>query len=282
MPGIIFSEITFWKCEKNLHKPSLQVIFIFFLFIQMSGGSQQAFAQSWKEEKSGHFIILYPPQESDQWAQEVLQAAEQYYQTIANQIGYARYQDFWTWNNRVSIVVYPDKDAFIQETGQPPWSKAGAIQHAQHGRQRMIVTFKQESMFLDGILPHEISHLMLHDFIGHDKNIPVWFDEGIAQLQEKETLSKANELMKMLVSRDQYIPFPALLNYDIRKETDPRNVAVFYAQSVSVTDFMIRSYGNYEFGILCRAMKNGRSFEQAIEATYVQAAPSMEELEKNG
>lgn len=45
--------------------------------------------------------------------------AEEYYHKIAYQIGYARYGNFWTWNDRVRIIVYPDQKVFMMETQQP-------------------------------------------------------------------------------------------------------------------------------------------------------------------
>jgi hypothetical protein len=247
------------------------------MFLSPSGFGH---ALEWREQKGNHFIIRTEHSISDRWARDVLEKAEIYYRTIAEQIGYARYNKFWTWDTRVEIIVYDDRDVFLKETGQPAWSQGGAIHRPLYLEERKIVTYKQDENFLDGLLPHEISHLMLIDFIGWKQEIPLWFNEGVAQLQEKGKKEKAQVLMKALVPRGQYIRLEAMTNLDIRSETDGSKVALFYAQSLSVTDFMISRYGSKAFGLLCRHMRDGRNFEEALKLTYPRDIGTIEELEK--
>ena len=137
------------------------------------------------KEKGIHFIVWYSSDESSSWARSILRAAEAYYRRIADNINYSRYRNFWTWDERVNIVVYQSKETFLKMTNQPAWSIGGAFREETLLKTKMIVTFKQEEGFFDGILPHEISHLILGDFIGFEKTIPLWFNEGVAQLQER-------------------------------------------------------------------------------------------------
>ncbi|HLF19100.1 MAG TPA: peptidase MA family metallohydrolase [Candidatus Omnitrophota bacterium] len=239
-----------------------------------------SWAVSWQEEKGKHFIIRTAGEDAEVWAKEVLRHAEDYYRTIAQEIDYPRYDDFWTWDERVSITVYPDKQTFLEATGQPEWSMGGAIHRPRHEHKRTIVTYKQEENFLDGLLPHEISHLMLIDYIGEKYPIPIWLNEGVAQLQEKDRRPKADILMRQLVTANQAIPFDELFETDIRQETETLRVAVFYSQSVSIVDFLITDYGSKKFGLLLRQLRDGKDFEEALGTTYATTVPSIEELEK--
>ena len=132
----------------------------------------------------------------------------------------------------------------------------------------MIVTFRQEDQFLDGLLPHEISHLILHDFVGFNRNIPIWFDEGVAELNESDKKNTAHQVMTKLIAQNQFIPLEVLMRWDIRRETDSKKVSVFYAQSVSVVDFLIHEYGSDAFSFLCRNLKDGKDMEEAIRVAY--------------
>lgn len=256
--------------------------FVFFFGIALlSFDSGEIFAQDWQEEKGKHFIILYSSYNDAAWARKVLREAERYYDKIADQVGYSRYRNFWTWDDRVEIKVYSDQQSFVKATGQPSWAKGGAIfRDPRLFKMRSIVTFKQEEDFLDGVLPHEISHLILRDFIGFNKKIPIWFDEGVAQLHEKKKKIIANRLMKELIKQEKYIPLNQLINLDIRTEKNPGKASLFYAQSVSVVDFLIKKYGNRKFQQLCQFLRDGRAFKGALQGSYHSIFNSIEDLEK--
>lgn len=258
-------------------------IFLFLFFFNLM--ALRVYSQdppSWIEKKDKHFLILYTRQSDEDWARETLQRAEEYYRKIADQIGYARYQDFWTWEDRVKIYIYPNEEIFHAITGQPTWSKGSAgRRHEGTQLSRFILTYKQEDGFLDGLLPHEISHLILRDYLAKElSHIPIWFDEAVAQLQEQDKAAMVERIMQGIVRKKLQYPLSFLITRDIRQETDPRKVAIFYAQSVSVIDFLIKKYGASGFADMCQFMREGKSLEQSMIMAYRPAIDSWEELEK--
>jgi len=252
-----------------------------FLIILAVGLPRIAAAEiPWEQTKGKHFIIYYQNAKSERWAKRVLRKAERYYERIADNIGYARYKNFWTWDDRVKIFVFPDQGSFMKYTGAPAWSIGGAIRDRHSLNKRQIITFRQESGFLDGVLPHEISHLMIRDFIGVDKTIPMWFDEGVAQLQEEQKVRQANGYMRSLVQRDMYLPLNTLNTYDVRSEVNPHAVALFYAQSVSIVNFLIKKHGVQKFSNLCSLMREGKPFHKALSQAYTNSISDLNDLEK--
>lgn len=235
---------------------------------------------SWKTEKGIHFVVYYTSQESSSWARSVLRASEMYYRRIADNINYSRYRNFWIWDDRVNIMIYPDRETFLKNTNQPQWSKGSAFRDDTLSKTKMIVTYKQEDGFLDGILPHEISHLILWDFIGFDRNIPVWFNEGVAQLQESQKRSIVRPFIQKIVLADQHMPIDLLMQTDVRTITDPKQVAIFYGQSLSIIDFLIAQYGSSKFGELCVVFRDTKNLEEALRKTYMFDFRSFVELEK--
>ncbi len=236
---------------------------------------------SWANLKDKHFIVYYEVKEDESLARLVLRNAEDYYEKIANQIGYARYSNFWTWDERAKIIVFSSQEAFMRETGQPAWSKGGSSgRDLRLLQSRVIITFRQEEDFLDGLLPHEIGHLILRDFVGFNTKLPLWFEEGVAQLQEKGKKERVAGVIKTIVKGKERIPFDILMNLDIRKEEDSKKVSIFYAQSLSIIDFMIRSYGSSNFGTFCRSLKSGHGWQEALPLSFSTFIHSMDDLEK--
>jgi len=254
-------------------------ILIFLLILAFTNNSS-LFAQDWKEEKGEHFIVRYSDGVVASWAKSVLRKAEQYYDKISYKLGITRHSDYWIWENRVMIIVYSDQTEFVQATGLPAWSRGGATRDANLFNRKEIVTYKQEDGFLEGVLPHEISHLILRDFMGSGRNIPMWFDEGIAQLHEKGKREQAQEIMRSRTAEGKYVPMNLLFLQDVRLESDPEKASLFYAQSVSVIDFMLRKFGSRDFSRLCREMKAGKGFEDAFHVAFVSKIKSIDELEK--
>jgi len=252
---------------------------VFFLIIFLFFNPQELVSKSWETQKGEHFIIHYTPATESSWALSVLRKAEYFYEKITPRIGYVRYNRFWTWEDRLKIFIYPDKMSFTQKTGYPPWTKGIAIRDRDLVNSRVIVAYQQEEDFLDGVLPHEISHFILRDFIGFDVEIPLWFEEGIAQLQEKDKVYHAEHFMKKIVEDDQHIPILDFIQLDIRGELDSIKVSLFYAQSISIIDFLIKKYGSHKFGDLCQYIKEGKVFEDALRRAYSNIIDSSSELE---
>ena len=252
----------------------------FIILLVLCAGSS-ALAESWQQAKGKHFIVYFEQKQDEESAKAVLREAEKYYDRISRLIGYARYSDYWTWEERVRILVFKDQDSFMKKTHQPPWSMGYADRDSALFSSRVIVTFNQEQGFLLGLLPHEIGHLILRDFVGFATFLPLWFEEGVAQLEEIYQKENARKIMKKLARKNQYIPLRTLANWDVRSEQDPEKAAVFYAQSVSVVDFLMRHYGSTAFANLCRRLKGEMSFEEVLASTYGQKLKSLEDLERS-
>lgn len=235
---------------------------------------------AWGEIKDKHFVIYYEAQKDKSLAANYLQRAEKYYQTIGERIGYSRINKMWTWDDRVQIFLFATQQSFSTSTGQPVWSTGYADRDSRFFKSKTIVTFVQEKEFGDSTLPHEISHLILYDFIPNSQLIPFWFDEGVAQMQEKDKLAMVDGIMKTMVRRNQHIPFSQFLMLDIRKEKDARKAQIFYAQSLSVVEYLVAKFGVDAFGRLCRQLRDGKDFTQALLATYSGIFSDVNDLER--
>lgn len=252
----------------------------FFVLVTLLLTGTVAGDEPWKILKGRHFLVHYENAGDEAVAKRILDEAENYYRRIAEKLGFTRYSDFWTWDNRAKIFLYPDPQSFFEQTRQPLWSTGFSDRDSQVFQSRIIVTYKQEREFFDGLLPHEISHLIVHDFIPETQKIPIWLDEGIAQLAEAAKSSQARRIMKQLTREKRYIRLDYLAGLDIRRETDNNRATVFYAQSLSIVEFLIGRYGSDSFGRLCRSMRDGADFIEALRQATRQDLKTYQDLEK--
>ncbi len=230
--------------------------------------SPAADTPSWKKVSSPHFIVMHTGDES--LAKTVSERAESYYFTIAADLGYTRYQNFWLWDNRVKILIYPTAAAFSEACEAPAWA-AGRASPQRHE----IASYRQSGEgFLSALLPHELAHLILSDFIGESR-VPLWLTEGFSEWEQGGRKPPASG---HLMSRR--FPLKTLFSMDIRRDTDRERVALFYAQSASVVGFLIKTYGGDSFGSFCRALRDGKDLTAALTAAYPHDAPSPDALEQ--
>ncbi|MDP2043780.1 MAG: hypothetical protein Q8K15_01270, partial [Candidatus Omnitrophota bacterium] len=113
----------------------------------------------WQTKKSQHFIIYYQEAPED-FVDELITRAEDYYNGIVDDLGFRR-MDFWSWDNRAKIYLYKNADDFHNDTQYSEW--AGAVVSVEN---RMIKTFVGQQGFFDSILPHEMTHIIFREFIG--------------------------------------------------------------------------------------------------------------------
>ncbi len=147
-------------------------------------------------------------------------------------------------------------------------------------KEREIISYKWSQGFLDSLLPHEIAHLILRDFIGSSGNIPVWLEEGVAQREEESKRKEAVEIVKGLIAGGGYIPLRVLMRQDIRQEHDPQAARRFYAQAVTLVSYLIEARGNDKFREFLRQLRDGEDVEEALASVYRETVDNIDKLEE--
>lgn len=268
------------------------ILFCFFFLLNFTGKS---FAQEWQEISGDHFFVYFTHDE--RFAKDVLDKAEVYYRWIATELGYPRYSEFWTWDRRVKIYIYSDRDSFIKATGQPDWSEGVAVY-----KQKQIISYAWSQGFLESLLPHEIAHLIFRDFVGFKGEIPLWLDEGVAQWSEEAKRRNVKAIAKKLFNEDALLSIEDLMKLDIRNIKEKNRVYIrptrtkdkqdgvllisveqlvsnYYVQSVSLVGFLIEKYGSDSFAHFCRQLRDGKTLEEAIRFAYPTHMSNLKELE---
>ena len=72
---------------------------------------------------------------------------------------------------------------------------------------------------------------------------------------EQDAAQIADKMIKEAVRSNAYIKFDQFMAMDVRRERNLTKAKLFYAQSVSVVEFLIKKYGSRAFGQLCNYLR---------------------------
>jgi hypothetical protein len=142
------------------------------------------------------------------------------------------------WAPRCDLYLYPSGASFHQMTDQPAESPGFSTIGMNSGRivARRVNLRADHAKLLVAIVPHEITHIILADLFPNDQ-IPRWADEGMAVLSEPdpEQHLRASDLAEPL-SSGRLFRLQDLMTMDY---PDGRHWSLYYAQSVSLTRFLV-------------------------------------------
>ena len=166
------------------------------------------------------------------------------------------------------MVVHPTRNGYLKAVGAGGGQTAGAsyIQvRAGAIAVRRIDLYGGQKGCETVALPHELTHVV---FAGrfHDQPVPLWADEGAAILAdpaEKQRLHR-RDLDAALASGTAF-EIGCLFSVDCC----PSNAqcGVFYGQSLSVADFLVRRAGPQRFvAFVSQAMRTG--YDRALDESY--------------
>ena len=209
---------------------------------------------------SRHFEVFYEASVEESFIKEVVDFAEKYYEELTEKLGFVRY-NYWTWDDRAKIYIYPDQETYVRDSGQPAWS-GGVADY----RNKAIWTFPRSAGFFDSLLPHEIGHIVFREVIGRHA-VPVWLEEGVASYLEPARRFGAKKRVQDAMEDGSFIPLAKLNKTSPREMSDPKQIELFYAESVSLLNFLIEKFGIDRFNQVCDKIRDGKSFERAIKLT---------------
>jgi hypothetical protein len=143
----------------------------------------------------------------------------------------------------------------------------------------VIETYPWAQGFFQSLLPHELGHIIFREFVGSENNAPIWLDEGVAMYQEK--VKRFNLKTKLLQALEQgkLMPLNKLSELNIAFVKDSELVELYYAEALSVVDYLLNKFGRDNFVELCHALKERKTFDQAINDAY-RVFKNLEDLNK--
>lgn len=231
----------------------------FFIFCVATFGVQAEVA--WRTYPQRHFVI-YTKDVPQDFVERVKERASEYYQEIIDRLGFIGYRGSLE-SERIKIYIYKNAEEYLEGTRQAHWSHGSASV-----RSREIQTFPAAHGFFDSTLPHELGHIIFRDRIGLEAEVPLCFEEGVAMYQELARRWGAREVIQAAMAQGQFIPFAELIQMRLSQQTPRAIVELFYAESADFIHFLMNAYGQYKFVHLCRKLKEGVGFLEAVDSVY--------------
>ncbi len=157
------------------------------------------------------------------------------------------------WTPRCCICLYPSGVAYSETTGVPANPAGGHTDvRVEDGRvlSRYVHLHGPRDLLLNGVLPHEVTHAVLAGRLGGER-VPRWADEGMAVLAEPQPRIDLH-FRHLPRCRDDRLLFHVGELIQMRDYPEPCAIGAFYAQSVSLVDFLTREKGAKRFTAFVR------------------------------
>lgn len=117
----------------------------------------------------------------------------------------------------------------------------------------------EQGVEMERKIPHELAHLLTYQLVGQPyNNLPVWLREGIATLAEPADPENARAL-SLNAEQGSLIPINALCS---AFPPEMSRVTLAYAESESLTRFIVDKYGNSGLLSLIHAYADGLDCQQ--------------------
>lgn len=239
----------------------IEVIIFFFLSLPFLARPEEP---EWQMKKSDHFIVYFQEAPAG-YIEGLILEAESYYKDITEELGFTRFDDFWTWEKRAKIYLFRNKEDYLNTNRHPDWSSADV-----NVAQRKIETYINMDNFFEVILPHELGHIIFREGIGDKRKLPLWLDEGIACFMEK----RESQRQARLSLAAEYVDTASFLPLEQLGLIGKNNMVfpdLFYAESASIIQFLVKNYGKEAFGDFCRRLREPSpegSWEKEILGVY--------------
>ena len=191
------------------------------------------------------------------FVQELVDAADETLCDLADEIGVFLDQpaNFYIYANSWDLhgaLVYPDE-----------WT--GGVAFPAYST--IVIGISPGSMdWGKRAIAHELGHLVVHqEVFGPYGVLPTWLDEGLAMNAEGELRSDLQQMLNQAIARDTLFSIRSIAS---SFPTDPYEAKLSYAESYSVVQFLIDSYGSDKIVELLQVFKSGSTDDEALLQVY--------------
>ena len=117
-----------------------------------------------------------------------------------------------------------------------------------------------------GAMTHELTHLVVHQMVLNPYiGLPTWLDEGLAMYNEGSLDVGFTSRLKDAVDENRLITVRSLSS---PFSTDTETAFLSYAQSYSLVEYLITTYGQEKMLELLMTFSQGSSYDEALGSVY--------------
>ena len=208
------------------------------------------------EQQSLHFLVrAYGSGKAIQ----VADIAEASYQRIMVDTGLSSFRPL---GGLYKIVIYANAEEYRRKTGQPSWSGGLSVGNS---------IYSYEGAQLEGILAHEMTHLIFFEYMGHSNPEQRWVNEGLAVYEESKagqpSSGGAAPPLAAWPAGWQPLTMETMTRMIPASERE-RTVSDWYRQALSMVRFMIERGGRIGFSQFLSGLRTDTPFDKAIADAF--------------
>ena len=115
-------------------------------------------------------------------------------------------------------------------------------------------------------IAHELTHLVIHQVTLNPYNeIPTWLDEGLAVRSEGPLSESLSSYLDYAIAEEDFISVQSLSS---PFSAYAGEAALSYAESYSLVEFLIDTYGEVKMHELLLTFREGSTYDGALEKVY--------------
>ena len=209
---------------------------------------ERSIAGSFQELRSQHFLLRYEG-EAEKLSGAVLNTLEAVFVELERDL------DFYP-SETIVVLLYPN-EAFRDVTRSPDW--VGAL---NDGKIRVPVSgLAKMTPELARVLKHELAHSFVRQIT--QGRCPVWFNEGLAQLEEGATTAVLGSQLARAFAGGRLPQYSALETSFIDLPQD--QVGLAYAKSLAALEYLRDTQGLGEIDRLLKGISASSSFARLLQ-----------------
>jgi len=211
--------------------------------------------------QSAHFILRYDRKVSDyRLGQDILDSLERAYRQLTSDLTAEA-------PATITVILYADQ-AYFDITRAPRWS--GAL---FDGKIRIpIKGLSAVTSQLRDILTHELTHSFVNSI--SSGNCPVWFNEGLAQLQEGKSTAGYRKALSQFQAQNQLVTLGSLKDSFVGLSGGQAELA--YLEGLSAAEYFVSQLGKDAVRSVLNLMNQNYSFESALKSVSNQSLTDFE------
>ena len=192
-------------------------------------------------------------------------------------------REYGTDNGDIIKVNLYNNAAEYQNASQPEWS--GGSSGIEHGNPVINLIAEQGGNFFTrteatATPAHELTHIILYEMLGQNiKQIPLWFNEGLAEYESKKGCSnsykRANVRFSLWLLKTDIINSSSTISHFASYPSQNSQIFPFYATSFELVRYIVETSNKDALSQIVIMVRDGESFEHAI---YAKTGVSSEEL----
>ena len=228
---------------------SIIIIAVILIFILPASTLPQS--GKWQTLESEHFIIHYTKERKQ--AVSIQRVSENFYKRATNMLG--------TINGKIDIWLISGKE-FHATAPIQDW----AVGYAYPLKRRIVIKnpsfLENRKLELARVVKHEIVHVIFGARVGEQmKNVPLWFNEGLAMYGSEEWSHSRYWLMLTNVFSKSIIPLDQL-SYQFPE--GKRLAQLAYAESFSAVSMIARDHGDKKLREITDLLAMGEDMDNAL------------------